>query len=487
MISVILYGRNDSHGYNLPKRAAISLNCIAELLSDPDDEILFVDYNTSNDLPTFIEAIYDTLTSRAKSLLRVFRIRPQLHARLVERTHLFALEPHSRNIAIRRSNPGNRWILSTNTDMVFLTRDGASSLADAVRDLDDGQYIVPRFELPEPLWESFPRGDPGAVMRACEELGPKLHLHEVAVRADYMRFDSPGDFQLAPRQALFDIHGFDERMIHGWHADSNMCKRLYLYYGNRTVSLGHRVKAYHCDHTRVATLAHRLDIKLENSLQEFVYGVDDPVAHHQASTWGAPNEQIEEVDFANGVQARFICALECTLPAPQAHDYPSDANDSRNFVYYQPEHVLPYVAGNLTVYPAEARFAYIGNNPRMRELITRCVREMGFSAPLASEFPDTTSLAEHLTRNYDLLIFDFGLDSAARPAVVERVTDWPRELRYSLGQVARCLEACVEQIDATPGFTPPDFLVLNANHYVFQQFIGQFLIAADTPGNIRAT
>jgi len=76
MISVILYGRNDSHGYNLHKRAAISLNCIAEMLSDADDEILFVDYNTPNDLPTFIEAIYDTLTPKAKSRLRVFRVRP---------------------------------------------------------------------------------------------------------------------------------------------------------------------------------------------------------------------------------------------------------------------------------------------------------------------------------------------------------------------------------------------------------------------------
>jgi hypothetical protein len=75
MIFAILYGRNDAHGYNLHKRAAISLNCIAEMLSAPDDEILFVDYNTPNDLPTFIEAIYDTLTPKANSLLRVFRVR----------------------------------------------------------------------------------------------------------------------------------------------------------------------------------------------------------------------------------------------------------------------------------------------------------------------------------------------------------------------------------------------------------------------------
>ena len=34
MFSVILYGRNDSHGYNLHKRAAISFNALAEVMSD---------------------------------------------------------------------------------------------------------------------------------------------------------------------------------------------------------------------------------------------------------------------------------------------------------------------------------------------------------------------------------------------------------------------------------------------------------------------
>ena len=497
MISVILYGRNDSHGYNLHKRAAISINCIAEVLSDPDDEILFVDYNTSNDLPTFIEAIYDTLTARAKTRLRVFRVRPQLHARMVERTHLSALEPHSRNIAIRRSNARNRWILATNTDMIFLPRDSVSSLSEAVRDLGDGQYIVPRFELPEPLWESFSRSDPEAVLSACQELGPKLHMHEIAIRAPYMRFDSPGDFQLAPRKALFDIHGFDERMTQGWHADSNMCKRLYLFYGNRTESLAHRVKAYHCDHTRVATLAHRLDIKLENNLQEFVYGVEDPVAHHQAETWGVPDEKIEELDFANDPQSRFVCALERTLAAPQQHDYHSDANETRNFVYYQPEHVLAHLVGNLTVYPPDARFAYAGNNPRMLELTARCIVEMGFSRKLhyvadllsSSAGPDWAEAIQPATisdllTSYDLLIFDFGLDPAGLGlGKIARVTDWPREQRYSLGAVARCLEASATASDALSrqGSNRPDFLVLNANHHIFQQFAGQFLISADTP------
>jgi len=486
MISVVLYGRNDSHGYNLHKRAAISLNCIAEVLSDPGDEILFVDCNTPNDLPTFIEAIYDTLSPRAKKFLRVFRLRPALYGRLVGQTHLFATEPHTRNIALRRSNPRNRWVLSTNTDMIFVPENGFSSLSEAVRDLADGHYVVPRFELPEPLWESFPRSSAREVMQTCEELCPRLHLNEVAKRVPYMRFDSPGDFQLMPRQALFDIFGFDERMTQGWHSDSNMCKRMYLFFGGRTESLADRVRAYHCDHTRVATLAHRADLKLDNSLQEFVWDVTDPVAHHQADTWGAPEERIEELDFAQDPPARYLCAVEHALGAPQQAPYFTDCNDARNFVYYPAERALPYLAANFTVYPREARFLYAGNNPRMLDMIARCLGEMRFSEPLnyvsdllsARAAPDSTVAMEgNGVAKFNAIIFDFGLDPAGLDVgAVRRITDWPRDLRYSLGAVARFLEACALQED-----TAADFLVLNANHYIFKSFVEQLLLSTETP------
>jgi len=121
MFSVILYGRNDTHGYNLHKRAAISFNAIAEVMSDPEDEILFVDYNTPDDHPTFPEAIHDTLTAKCKRHMRVFRVRPEHHAPLKGKTHLVALEAQSRNLALRRSNPKNRWI-STPTPTCFWCR-----------------------------------------------------------------------------------------------------------------------------------------------------------------------------------------------------------------------------------------------------------------------------------------------------------------------------------------------------------------------------
>jgi len=37
MISMMLYGRNDNYRYNLHERAALSLNCIAGVLTDPSD------------------------------------------------------------------------------------------------------------------------------------------------------------------------------------------------------------------------------------------------------------------------------------------------------------------------------------------------------------------------------------------------------------------------------------------------------------------
>src|SRR5215204_5148808 len=178
MISIVLYGRNDNYGYNLPKRGALGLNTMAEVLTDPDDEILFVDYNTPDDFPTFPEAIADTLTEQAKQRLRILRVRPEHHAAFATKTHLPVLEPIARNVAIRRSNPANRWVLSTNTEMIFVPRKG-NSLTEAVKDLRCGFYAIPRFEIPESLWESFDRYDPQGVLQQVKRWGWDGFLNDV--------------------------------------------------------------------------------------------------------------------------------------------------------------------------------------------------------------------------------------------------------------------------------------------------------------------
>src|SRR5262245_37087770 len=214
MFSVIIYGRNDSHGYNLHKRAAISFNALAEVMSDPDDEILFVDYNTPDDHPTFPEAIHDTLTDKAKKVIRILRVRPEQHVRMGLKTHLVALESQSRNIALRRSNPRNRWILYTNTDMLLVSRDPKQSLSDILGEVPDGFYQIPRFELPEMLWEAaFDRKDPAGNLVKLRDWSVRYHLNQVVHNFMPMRYDALGDFQAVLREDMFAIHGFDETMI----------------------------------------------------------------------------------------------------------------------------------------------------------------------------------------------------------------------------------------------------------------------------------
>ena len=183
MLSIVVYGRNDNHGYNLHKRAAVSINCMAEMLRDPADELIFVDYNSPDDLPTFPEAIRDTLTSRAKAVLRILRVRPEVHRRYQQRTHLSVLEPVARNVGIRASNPANRWILSTNTDIILVPRK-APRLSKLVAELPPGFYHTARFEIPESLWETFDRADPIRTIEDVRALGVSARLNEVVYGSD---------------------------------------------------------------------------------------------------------------------------------------------------------------------------------------------------------------------------------------------------------------------------------------------------------------
>lgn len=362
MLSVILYGRNDSHGYNLHKRAALSLNCIAEVLTQADDEIIFVDCNTPDDMPTFLEGIHDTLTPKARQLTRILRLRPALFEKHKRGTHLKVLEPLSRNIAIRRSNPKNRWILSTNTDMVFVPRPKEQSLSDVVGRAADGFYELPRFEVTETLWETLDRKDPQGIIDNFRRWGKSLHINEIILANPIVRYDGPGDFQLMLRKQIFDINGFDESMVLGWHVDSNLCKRMYILNG-KTDTLIDKLYAYHCDHTRQSTLAHGAD-RVENSLLRYFENVKTPYLPEQANDWGLPNEKIEELKLTDEYAGRFATTMGEMLPGMKA-DYSELEFTDRTMnhgLYYDNQHTLPYICDYLTLMPPEADIAYFGGN-----------------------------------------------------------------------------------------------------------------------------
>jgi hypothetical protein len=405
MISVIVYGRNDAHGYNLQRRAALSLNCIAEVLTDPDDELIFVDYNTPDELPTFIEAISDTLTGRCLDLLRVLRVPAATHERrFAARTHLPALEPVARNVAARRANPANRWLLSTNTDMIFVPL-ADRSISDICRDLPDGFYGLPRFELPEWLWERLPRSDPKLALPEVEHLGPALRLDEPTTSHEWIRFDAPGDCQLILREDLIAIDGFNEEMLHGYHVDSNLSRRMLLHRGSIESLEGH-LAGYHCNHNRTPTVYHGR--RIENDLHRFFYAVDQPTVAEQRDTWGLPDVSVSEVPLRDSMDATGARALIEVMPAHPRSRW--DAMETPFILTYDSGHVLPFIADTLFVSARDGTVGYIGVNTVLQRMLADTVDALGFERPLAvAPFEDMTAI-ERIADRADILIIDLGVD-----------------------------------------------------------------------------
>ncbi|MDX1930629.1 MAG: hypothetical protein SFV81_29170 [Pirellulaceae bacterium] len=483
MISVVLYGRNDSYGYNLHKRAALSINCMSEVLTEVDDELLFVDYNTPDDFPTFPEAIQDTLTDVAKERLRILRVRPSVHERFRSKSHLIALEPIARNVAVRHSNPNNRWVLSTNTDMIFVPHEG-TSLSKYVKDLPRGFYHLPRFEIPETLWETFNRQDAVGTIDMIREWAQIAHLNEIVTGSEFIRFDAPGDFQLIERDDLFRIHGFNESMLLGWHVDSNIAKRLHLIYGE-TRDLMNCVFGYHCDHTRQVTPMHRKDSK-SNDLGVFVDNVTRPECPEQATTWGCAEDEIEEIRLSNTRNRIYLNSIKACIPNKMTEPtYSHYIMNSYNKVSYDEGHILPFLADIFVNAPPKVRLGWVGSNPELFKMFAALWPDINPGGTILAYEPtegqqlptsNKTSDLEEFANSVDAFVFDYKATPESASAVEKQ--SLLAEIRYAFIKLAQ-----MEQALAAP--IPRRFVVVNAIHNAFEQIANAYLHTARTPFSSR--
>jgi hypothetical protein len=463
MISVVVYGRNDAHGYNLHRRAALSLNCIAEVLTNADDEIVFVDYNTPDELPTFVEAIVDTLTDRCLGLLRVLRVPAALHGqRFAARTHLPAIEPVARNAGVRRANPSNRWLLSTNTDMIFLPHSNRS-LSEICGELPDEFYGLPRFELPEWFWERLPRSDPSRAMAEIERLGPGLRLDEPTVSNEWIRFDAPGDFQLILREDFLAIDGLDEEMLLGYHVDSNLSRRM-LFLRGSIESLGESLAGYHCNHNRELTVYHGTG-KVTNDLHRFFDTIDKPELPAQRDTWGLVSEALEEVAVRDRAGPHLAATLVGAIPNTADPRMPSDAARVPFELTYDSGHVLPFIADSLAVSSSNATVGYVGANTVLERMLTTVVSELGFESRLEAAKLDDMSSVEEVASRADVLIVDLGIDASDPDASLSTPRDHqtarlPPRLHGALDVIRRLVE--LERARLERGEHPRRFVLVHS-------------------------
>ena len=403
MISVLLYGRNDGYGYNLAKRTAIGLNCLAEVLRDRDDEIHFVDCHTADSFCTLPESIADTLTPRCKQMLRVWRFRPSHYAAYRRDTKLPLLESLSRNIALRRSNPRNRWVLSSNPDMIFAPKHRFQNLSKIAARLGDGFYELPRFELPECVWETFDRLDPGSAIKAAARAGDRFRLNYVVNSSPFARFSGLGDFQLALRSQMFEIGGFDESMIYGWHVDTNLAKRLWLLNGE-TRSLDQEIAGYHCAHLRSAMTIHTSE-STQNSYADFVDGVTVPHLRRQPD-WGLPEVKFEEIRLD---QARPVLLDQIfDQPAHALNGQTLEMGFNTGQHWHDAGTALSHLANELHQLPRDLRAGYVGVSEPLIEGMQKVLKRMGFVHDLA--VARNGEGLSRLVRECDVIVLDADLE-----------------------------------------------------------------------------
>lgn len=430
MLSIIIYGRNDQHGYNYHKRVAISLNCLASILSDSNDEIIFVDYNTPDTLPTLPEAIQDTLTTKTKVHLRVLRVRPSQHARFGSISHLPVLEPIARNIALRRMRTENQWVLSTNPDIICIP---TTSLRNTIDQLEEGFYCLPRLEIPETLWEStFDRSSPEKIIAFLRDLGADLHMHTIVKKPGFIQYSNPGDFQLMLRKDIFAIGGFHEEMLHGWHVDSNLSKRMALYNRTKNFPLS-ELTVYHCNHTRQSSLIHS-DHRTENSWTQFVSSSKiTPILPQK--NWGMSDEDIEEISLTKSHIPSLLKSLK-QYP-PKQYEF-TISLDTWNQIPNQPARTLTYLADCLCLLPPNTTIAYLGYHFEMLQLICSYLEHNQMSikilcfSDMHKHFKDSAYLESanisDMSSQASIFIFDFIIDTLPNQPPREN----PRKLQKNL-------------------------------------------------------
>lgn len=291
MITFLVVGRNDYYGINLHKRTALSLNYFGSLCQEADDEIVYVDCNTPPYELTLAEAIADTLMPETRQRLRIFRVTGEQMSTALGETPLKFSDELSRNVGLRRSNPANQWVLSTNPDILVFPI--ASNLHDVLRTLPPRFYVCPRSGISYGQWQALDRQNVAQMTDLCEALVQR-GVRPPAEREPWLRFSSVGDFQLAPRSQWLEIGGCEEGMKLWGHSDANNSRRLNLLNGGgRTPDLGDQICVLHLDHNPTAESAHE-KVLVNNDWDHWVANVTTPRSRN-AEDWGLKDVDIPEI------------------------------------------------------------------------------------------------------------------------------------------------------------------------------------------------
>jgi len=407
MISIVVVGRNDNHGYNLSKRVSSSLNSMAQMLSE-GDEIIFVDWNTPTGYPVMPKSIQDDLLPNTKSLLRIIRVPESIHNLVSEGSNRALIEPMARNVGIRRASPDAKWILSTNTDILFASPSG-KNFQEIFQNLEDALWLSYRFEIPEFVWDDLDRRNPESTSsQVLEWYRDKSVLNRIRVDsacdADFPIPDGVGDFQLATNSLWAQATGFPEEMKKGWHVDTRLTLQMARISVNKPQLVSESdLVIFHQNHLRNSTIYH--GTSETNSL----FDVKKP--YNNSNNWGLSENVLEEINFITKREDIF----HFFSPSPINHNEnifeTSDLLNLSKRLDYDLARVRIFVADEISILIKGSLVHCYSVNDATKLVLSQICEAFEIRIEFLEYNSEKNKIGKYQNADVSLLILDYGVES----------------------------------------------------------------------------
>jgi hypothetical protein len=407
MISIVVVGRNDNHGYNLSKRVASSLNSMARMLSE-GDEIVFVDWNTPIGYPVMPVSIKDDLLPKTKSLLRIIRVPQLVHNLVSEGSNRALIEPLARNVGIRRASAHSKWILSSNTDILFASPSG-KNFREIFENLEESLWLTYRFEIPEFIWDDLDRRNPESTSdRLLQWYRDGSVLNRIRVEsasgADFPIPDGVGDFQLATKSLWDKSTGFPEEMKKGWHVDTRLSLQMGRISPNKPQLISESdLVIFHQNHLRNSTAYH--GSSETNSLSE----VAKPYIN--SSSWGLFENVLEEIDLNDQEEEIFEFLPPTHRDESQETPKTTNLDDMSKRLDYDLARTRIFLADEISILPKGSLVHCYSANERTKLALSQLCETFELKITFQeSKFLRTRS-SDSKVSDVSLLILDYGVES----------------------------------------------------------------------------
>ena len=407
MISIVVVGRNDNHGYNLSKRVSSSLNSMAQMLSE-GDEIVFVDWNTPIGYPVMPVSIKDDLLPKTKSLLRIIRVPQLVHNLVSEGSNRALIEPLARNVGIRRASPNSKWILSSNTDILFASPSG-KNFREVFQNLEESLWLTYRFEIPEFVWDDLDRRNPESTSNRLLQWyrdGSILNRIRVdsASGADFPIPDGVGDFQLATKSLWDKSTGFPEEMKKGWHVDTRLSLQMGRISPNKPQLISESdLVIFHQNHLRNSTTYH--SSSESNSLSE----VAKPYIN--SSSWGLIENVLEEIDINAQHEDIFKFLSTAQKDNSPAALKTSDLGEMSKHLHYDLARARIFLADEISILAKGSLVHCYSANEKTRLALSQICETFEVKIMFQESKLLKNESIDSNTSDVSLLILDYGVES----------------------------------------------------------------------------